>query len=75
MQYRLSTLFLLFVVLWSSLGVFGGWGIGVFIFLVILAIGIAGRAWILWTLLGMVVLIALLLPQVRAARGSPPLAM
>jgi hypothetical protein len=70
MQFRLSTLFLLFVVLWSSLGVFGGWGIGVFIFLVLLAIGIAGRTWILWTLFGLVVLIGLMLPAVSAARAA-----
>jgi hypothetical protein len=70
MQFRLSTLFLLFVVLWSSLAVFGGWGIGVFVFLVLLAIGIAGRTWLLLVLLTLVVLIALLLPAVSAAREA-----
>ena len=70
MQFRLSTLFLLFVVLWSSLGVFGGWGIGVFVFLVLLAIGIAGRTWILWTFLGLLVLAALILPDISVARRA-----
>jgi hypothetical protein len=70
MQFRLSTLFLLFVVLWSSLGVFGGWGIAIFVLLVFLAIGIAGRTWILWTLFGMVVVSFLLSPVVDAAREA-----
>jgi hypothetical protein len=71
MQFRLSTLFLLFVVLWSSLAVFGGGGgVFVFIFLVLLAIGIAGRTWLLLALLGFVVLVVLLLPAVSCAREA-----
>jgi hypothetical protein len=38
MQFRLQTLFLLFVVLWSSLGVFGVAGIGVFIVATVVAL-------------------------------------
>jgi hypothetical protein len=39
----------LFVVLSSSLAVFGGgWGVFVFITLVLLAIGVARRSWLLW---------------------------
>jgi hypothetical protein len=71
MQFRLSTLFLLFVVLWSSLAVFGGVsGTVVFAFFVALAIGIA-RSWTV--LIGLVVLlivIALLLPAVSSAREA-----
>jgi hypothetical protein len=37
-QFTLRTLFLVFVMLASSLAVFGAWGIGVFVFLVALAI-------------------------------------
>jgi hypothetical protein len=70
MQFRLSTLFLLFVVLGSSMSVFGGWGIAIFIFLVLLAIGIAGRTWLLWALLGFVVLVVLLSPAVQEARHA-----
>ena len=69
MQYRLSTLFLLFVVLGSSMSVFGGWGVLVFIFLVLLAIGIADRTWLL-VLLGYLILVALLLPAVSRAREA-----
>jgi hypothetical protein len=71
MQFRLSTLLLLFVVLWSSLAVFGLGGIIVFAFLVFLAIGIA-RSWtVLWALpflLPMLVLAGLLLPAIQTAR-------
>jgi hypothetical protein len=71
MQFRLSTVLLLFVVLWSSLAVFGGvFGIIVFVFFVALAVGIA-RSWtLLFGLLGLLVLIALLLPAVSAAREA-----
>jgi prepilin-type processing-associated H-X9-DG protein len=63
MQFRRSTLFLMFVVLWSSLGVFGMWGIGVFVFFVALAMSIADRAWVLSTILGLLTLIVLMLPD------------
>ena len=63
MQFRLSTLLLMFVVLCSSLGVFGMWGIGVFVFLVGLAMKIADRAaWVLGTILGLLMLFFLMLP-------------
>jgi hypothetical protein len=53
-QFRLRTLFLLFVVLWSSLATFDLWGIGVFVLVVWLAIGIA-RSW--WIVVGLVCLL------------------
>ena len=56
-QFRLRTLLLLFVVLGSSLGVFGAWGIVVFGLVVGLAISIqwSGRCrWLVY--LGLVVL-------------------
>jgi len=69
-QFRLSTLFLLFVVLWSSLAVFGPGGIIVFALLVSLAIGIA-RSWsALLALLCVLVLFAFLLPAVQTAREA-----
>ena len=76
MQFRLSTLLLLFVVLWSSLAVFGGvFGIIIFAFCVALAVGIA-RSWaLLIGLLALLVLIALLLPAVSAAREAARRAM
>jgi prepilin-type processing-associated H-X9-DG protein len=69
MQFRLSTVLLLFVVLWSSLAVFGPAGVVVFALVVWLAIGIA-RSWhvFLW-LLAMLVLLALMLPAGSSARG------
>ena len=73
MQFRLSTLLLLFVVLWSSLAVFGLGGIIVFAFLVFLAIGIA-RSWTVLRalpfLLPLLVLTALLLPAIQTAREA-----
>ena len=68
MQFRLSTLFLLFVVLWSSLAVFGGWGIFVFIILVIGAMSIVRPLWFL-PFFAFLLLIALLLPAVARARA------
>jgi len=70
MQFRLSTLLLLFVVLWSSLAVFGPGGVIVFALVVSLAIGIA-RSWSLFFgSLCLLVLIALLLPAIQTARGG-----
>jgi hypothetical protein len=70
MQFRLSTLLLLFVLLWSSLAVFGPPGIIVFTLLVASAIGIA-RSWaLLFALLGILMLVALLLPCISAAREA-----
>ena len=70
MQFRLSTLFLLFLVLWSSLAVFGPGGIVVFGLCVVVAIGIA-RSWsvILWGLL-LLLLLTLLMPSVQSAREA-----
>jgi len=69
-QFRLSTLFLLFVVLWSSLAVFGPGGIIVFALLVSLAIGIARSWFALLALLCVLVLFAFLLPAVQTAREA-----
>jgi prepilin-type processing-associated H-X9-DG protein len=81
MQFRLSTLLLLFVVLWSSLAVFGAtWGVGVFIAVVVLAIWLQKVEWpvdfpsmsiITVVLLSLLFLIGLLLPAVRSAREAP----
>ena len=61
MQFRLSTLLLLFVVLWWSLAVVGLGGIFVFVLVVSLAIGIA-RSWtVLAAILCWLVLFAILL--------------
>ena len=67
---RLSTLLLMFVVLCSSLGVFGMWGIGVFVFFVALTMSIADRAWILVTILGVLLLFVLMLPGSFAMREA-----
>jgi prepilin-type processing-associated H-X9-DG protein len=81
MQFRLSTLFLLFVVLWSSLAVFGEcWGIGVFVAVVVLAIYIQNADGFrvelpsMWTILVILlclgVLIGLLMPGVQSPREA-----
>ncbi len=69
MQYRLSTLFLLFVVLWSSLAMFGGWGILVFIILVLVAVSIV-RPVLFLALFAFLLLVGLLLPAVSSAREA-----
>lgn len=69
MQFRLSTLFLLFVVLASSLAVFGIGGIAVFILVLLVAICIIRPVWLL-ALLGFLFLVALLLPAVSSARAA-----
>jgi hypothetical protein len=70
MQFRLSTLFLLFVVLWSSMAVFGGpGGVIVFVLLVLVAICIAGRSWLV-ALFGLLLLVALLAPFMASAREA-----
>jgi hypothetical protein len=68
MQFRLSTLFLLFVVLWSSLAVFGSvFGVVAFAFFVVLAVGIA-RSWpFVFGLLILPVLLAFSLPAINTA--------
>ena len=79
MQFRLSTLFLLFVVLWSSLAVFGGWGIAVFVAAVALAVCVyqTGRLWsrekffvFVVLLLFLTGLLMLLVPAVQSAREA-----
>jgi len=72
-QFRLQTLLLLFVVLWSSLALFGVAGIGVFFFVLVVAI-ILGRIedtviLLLLLSLGTLVAIVLFLPVVQAPRG------
>jgi hypothetical protein len=73
MQFGLSTLFLLFVVLWSSLAAFGGWGIAVFVAAVGLAV-YTYRTGQLWPAVFVVILLLLiglfLLPAVEAAREA-----
>ena len=70
MQFRLSTLLLLFVVLWSSLALFGGGGgIAVFIIVVLVAASIVRPSWLL-ALLGFLLLLALLLPAVSTVREA-----
>ncbi|MFZ1932846.1 MAG: DUF1559 domain-containing protein [Thermoguttaceae bacterium] len=70
MQFRLSTLLLLFVVLWSSLAVFGVGGIFV-LFLLVVASMIIARSWAVF--LGFLVVVAVIafllsaLPNVREA--------
>jgi hypothetical protein len=72
MQFRLSTLFLLFVVLWSSLAVFGGWGIAVFVVAVALAVYMyrTGRLWPAVVAVLLVLIGLFLLPAVEAAREA-----
>ncbi len=69
MQFRLSTLFLLFVVLWSSLAVFGGGGIVVFIIVVLMAVSIVRPVYFL-VLFGFLLLLGLLLPAISCAREA-----
>ena len=69
MQFRLSTLFLLFVVLWSSLAVFGGGGIVVFIIVVLTAGSIVRPVYFL-VLFGFLLLLGLLLPAISCAREA-----
>jgi hypothetical protein len=73
MQFRLSTLFLLFVVLWSSLAVFALDGITAFFILILLAVGIA-RSWPLTFVPLVLIMTFLMLPAVahvpRAARRA-----
>jgi hypothetical protein len=63
MQFRLSTLFLLFVVLWSSLAVFALDGITAFFILILLAVGIA-RSWPLTFVPLVLIMTFLMLPAV-----------
>jgi hypothetical protein len=65
---RLSTLLLMFVVLCSSLGVFGMWGIGVFV-VVVLAMRTAGR-WRHLVVLGLFALFVLMLSDSFAMREA-----
>jgi hypothetical protein len=60
MQFRLSTLLLLCVVLWSSLAVFGVGGIAVFTFLVAVAVSIARASGVLFGVLILLLLFVLL---------------
>ena len=74
-QYSLRTLLLLFVVLASSLGVFGGWGIAVFAISVGLAVWIQhaeslpSLGCLVLVVLGLLFLAGLLLPAVMASRN------
>ncbi len=74
MQFRLQTLFLLFVVLWSSLAVFGGAGIGVFVLAIAAALILnkARNPLTALLLLGLVLLfcLLLLLPAKATALGA-----
>jgi hypothetical protein len=78
MQFTLQTLLLVFVVLWSSLAVFGGAGIAVFITVLAMASILNGQTpnhgCVIVPVLVFAMLIALLAPAVRdareAARGS-----
>ena len=83
MQFRLSALLLLFVVLWSSLAVFGGWwGVAVFVAAVAAALflqkletaAIESLPWLAITIVVvcLLVLIGLLLPAVESAREAAP---
>jgi hypothetical protein len=76
MQYHLSTLFLLFVVLWSSLAFFGPGGVIAFILLVMLALYIAADK-SRWPLIARIAAVAawlvvglLLLPAVSSCREA-----
>jgi hypothetical protein len=66
MQFRLSTLFLLAVVLWSSLAVFAMDGIIAFAIVILLAVGIA-RSWPITFVPFVLVLTVLMLPAVAHA--------
>jgi hypothetical protein len=75
MQFRLQTLFLLFVVLWSSLAVFGGGGgIVAFILTIAAALILNSRTRLFFELLVLLLfvllLLGLLLPAVQTARES-----
>jgi hypothetical protein len=73
MQFRFSTLLLLFVLLGSSLAVFGWAGIAVFGLLALLALRI-GRPWlVLSCLLGLLLFVVGLLPAISAAREAAKL--
>ncbi len=69
MQFRLSTLFLLFVVLWSTLAVFGTLGVLAFAILLLLAIAVA-RSWMVlfWSVALLVLVAAALLPAMANCR-------
>jgi len=69
MQFRLSTLFLLFVVLWSSLAAFGG-GLGTFVFILLVsaAICIARRSLLL--VVPVFLLLMALLPSVGSVHEA-----
>jgi hypothetical protein len=69
MQFRLSTLILLFVVLWSSLAAFGGAGIAVFIIIVIAAVGIV-RTLLFWALPVLLLLLVFLTLETGSALGT-----
>jgi hypothetical protein len=69
MQFRLSTLFLLFVVFGSTIVVFGSGGIIIFIIIVLTALSIVQPRWLL-ALLGFLLLMALLLPAISCAREA-----
>jgi prepilin-type processing-associated H-X9-DG protein len=71
MQFRLSTLLLLFVVLWSSLAVFGPLGVLAFAILLLLAIAVA-RSWMVlfWSVALLVLVAAVLLPAVANCRPA-----
>ncbi len=70
MQYRLSTLFLLFVVLWTSLAVFGVWGgAAAFVILIAATTCLSSRGCLL-ALFALFPLAALLLPAMNAAHDS-----
>lgn len=70
MQFRLSTLLLSFVVLWSSMAMVGVWGgVVVFVLVVLVAASIVRPIWLLG-LLGFLLLLCLLLPAVSTAREA-----
>jgi len=73
-QFSLRTMLLVFVVLASSLGVFGGWGVVVFALVVGLAIflqQVESLGSLVWLALVVLFLMCLgLLPAVESSRGS-----
>ena len=77
-QFTLRTLLLLFVVLGSSMAVFGAWGIAVFVVAVGLAIyiqraeSLPSPIQLILLLVCLLGLVAMLLPAVQSARGSRP---
>ena len=75
MQFRLQTLLLVFMVLWSSLALFGVAGIGVFFFVLVVAVILCkmehpGLLLSLLLLLGIIVAIVVSLPAVRSTREA-----